>query len=122
MNRKQKIQAILSGIIIGFVNGFFGGGGGMIAVPILSKVFCLKQKSAHATAIAVILPITVISIIFYFVSGNDIIELNNVIYTAVGVTAGGVLGAVALKKINNGFLSKTFSIIMLVAGVKMLFF
>lgn len=122
MNKKQKFQAVLSGLFIGLVNGFFGGGGGMIAVPILSKVLKLEQKVAHATAIAVILPITVISVIFYFVSGNDIIELSSVIYTAVGVTAGGVLGALFLKNINNSFLCRLFAIIMMVAGVKMLFF
>ena len=39
---------------------FFGGGGGMVCVPILQKVLFLESKQAHATAIAVIFPLSLI--------------------------------------------------------------
>jgi hypothetical protein len=35
---KSKLPLIVSGIAIGIVNGFFGGGGGMVCVPILEKL------------------------------------------------------------------------------------
>ena len=35
---------ILSGIFIGFVNGFWGGGGGMICVPILTNLLKQSEK------------------------------------------------------------------------------
>ena len=35
---KDKFKLILSGLTIGIVNGFFGGGGGMICVPLLEKI------------------------------------------------------------------------------------
>ena len=37
MKGKFKIFSYLSGILIGAVNGLFGAGGGIIAVPILEK-------------------------------------------------------------------------------------
>ena len=43
------------GGIIGFLNGLLGAGGGMVAVPVLKKEMDTKQ--AHATSIAVIIPI-----------------------------------------------------------------
>ncbi|MEG2002466.1 MAG: TSUP family transporter, partial [Clostridia bacterium] len=50
---KQKIIMIASGIATGFANGFFGGGGGMITVPVLAKALKYEEKKAHATALLV---------------------------------------------------------------------
>ncbi|MBO4594177.1 MAG: TSUP family transporter, partial [Clostridia bacterium] len=47
---------IIVGIIAGLINGLFGGGGGMIVVPCLKYLLKYETDSAHATAIAVILP------------------------------------------------------------------
>ena len=53
-NLKQWLLDAIFGSIIGFINGFLGGGGGMVAVPLLEKIKKLDNKKAHATAIAVI--------------------------------------------------------------------
>lgn len=111
---------ILIGAIIGLINGFFGGGGGMIVVPVLEKFFHMPQKKSHATAIFVILPISIASSIIY-------ITKNSVKFGAgwpiiLGVIGGGALGTVLLKKINNGVLKIVFAVLILVAGVNLLFF
>ena len=51
----ENIKKIFAGVCIGIVNGLFGAGGGMIAVPIL-KYMGFERKDAHKNAIAVILP------------------------------------------------------------------
>ncbi len=38
---------LFTGAIIGFVNGFWGGGGGMICVPLLQNVIKLPEKKAY---------------------------------------------------------------------------
>ena len=58
INKKSVVTAV-SGVLIGAVNGLFGAGGGMLAVPLLTKLG-LERKQAHANAVAVILPITVL--------------------------------------------------------------
>ena len=121
MKSFKKISlALLFGGLTGFINGFFGGGGGMIAVPILSKIFKLEQKQAHATSIAVILPISVVSSIIYAVNGS--IDFLTLAVCAAGVLLGGVLGALALKKAKNKILEYVFCGVMLFAGAKLLFF
>ena len=67
---KEKLYLILTGVVTGLANGFFGGGGGMIVVPLLTFLLKMKTKSAHATAIAIILPVSVISAIVYFIKGS----------------------------------------------------
>ena len=49
MNSKKgkNIKLALSGVAVGAVNGMFGAGGGMLAVPLLKRVG-LTQREAHA--------------------------------------------------------------------------
>ena len=103
------------GSVIGFINGFLGSGGGMIAVPILEKVKKLESKSAHATAIAVMLPFSVISGLVY-VFNLDFDWLIVGIMT-LAATVGGVLGCFFLKNLSNKVIRIIFAVIMAFAGV-----
>lgn len=109
----------LFGLFIGFVNGFFGGGGGMICVPILSSLICLPSKVSHATAILVMLPLSISSFIVY--AFKNTIDINNFIVIGIAFSVGGLLGAFLLKKINNVLLGLIFSLIIIVAGLRLLF-
>lgn len=122
MNKKQKIWLAVLGSVVGLVNGFFGGGGGMLVVPMLMIITKMAPKQSHATAILIILPITVISVVVYLFGGAIKTEPLNVALTTLGVVAGGVIGAFALKKVSNSLLVKAFAVVMVIAGVKMLFF
>lgn len=53
-----------AGALVGIINILLGAGGGILAVPILKKNG-LTQKQAQANAVAVILPLTIISFIIY---------------------------------------------------------
>ena len=109
---------ILAGIFIGAINGFFGGGGGMVCVPVLLLLGLVNQK-AHATAILVMLPISIASGFVYYTSG--VIEWDIALWIALGSVIGGALGAFCLKKISNIALQYIFAIVVIVAGVRMLF-
>ena len=102
---------------MGIVNGVFGAGGGMIVVPILKRVG-LNQKAAQANAIAVILPITVISAVLYltksYVTFSDCF-----VYIPTGLIGSGV-ATFALQKFSNKFLQKVFAAFMIYAGIRLL--
>ncbi len=120
MKFSKVLILILTGVVTGAVCGLFGGGGGMIVVPMLTLLCALKEKEAHATAIAIILPITLISGIIQIISGNY--DLNVGIPTLIGSVIGGAIGGILLKKISGKWLVKIFAVIMLIAGVKLLMF
>ena len=118
MKKIKKWQILLFGALIGVVNGFFGGGGGMVVVPLLNKLFKMEQKKAQATALFVILPISLVSTIVYlchssiaFASGWPVI---------LGIVGGGVIGATLLNKLNNNVVKYIFIFFMLLGGVGML--
>lgn len=106
-----------AGAFIGAINGFFGGGGGMICVPVLLAVG-LFNRQAHATAILTMVPISIASAVVYYSSG--VIDWMTLLWVTLGSVVGGVIGALLLKKIPNLVLQYLFALVVLAAGVKML--
>ncbi len=107
----------ISGILLGIINGLLGSGGGMVAVPLLKKMG-LDQRTAQANAVAVILPVSVVSIVFYAFSGN--LPVSDTLPFALGGVAGTFLGTFLLQKISNKWLNIVFSALMVYAGVRLL--
>ena len=116
---KNTVFAILLGGISGFLSGLLGGGGGMIVVPFLTYMMKKPTKIAHATAILIILPVTMVSGIVYAASGFFSLSIG--LPTAIGVTVGGAAGALILRKTPPSWVQKIFGFVMLLAGLKMLF-
>lgn len=117
MNKKKKIMMV-SGAIIGFINGLFGGGGGMIAVPIFEKILGYELKKSHATAIAMILPISIVTALVYLLGGT--FNLGVGLWCGAGVIIGGAVGAMLLNKLNSSIVGKIFALVMLFSGIKLL--
>lgn len=111
---------IAGGLGVGFANGFFGGGGGMLCVPLLDKALKAPTKVAHATAMLIILPISIASAITY-VSGGYF-DLRLTLIVGGGVVAGGIAGALLLKKLRSGVVAIIFALLMIAAGIKLAFF
>ncbi len=118
MKKVKKIYILIFGAIIGLINGFFGGGGGMVVVPVLNKLFGLEQKKAQATALFVILPISLVSTIVYLC--NNAISFAHGWPVILGIILGGVVGASLLNKMNNKVIKGIFVFFMLLGGVGML--
>lgn len=116
--KRKTALLIIGGGLIGALNGLFGGGGGMIAVPLL-HAGGLEEVKAHATAIAVILPASLISGAVYLFSG--LTPFNILLPAALGVAAGGYLGAKLLGKLSSRVAAFLFACFMLAAGLRTLF-
>ena len=116
----KKGLTVLVALLIGFANGFFGGGGGMLLVPLLDKGLGCSVKKSHATAVAIILPVSLAGAITYIINGFAPV-LETVITTG-GCIAGGVVGALLLKKLPSGVVGIIFSLFMLASAVKLIFF
>ena len=117
LNGWKTVGTIAAGAAIGFTGGMFGGGGGMLCVPLLEKVMGEKTKVAHATAILVMLPVTAASAIMYTLSG--FFETAPIIAAGAGVSAGGIGGALLLKVLPEKLVAFVFSLLMIMAGLIM---
>lgn len=114
----RQAAMIVAGVFIGAVNGVFGAGGGMLAVPALTYIGGLDQKTAHASAIACMLPLCLISAVVYSLRSS--FDVFVVLPTAIGVFAGGLVGAALLKKLPAQWLSFLFYALMMLCGIKMI--
>ena len=109
----ETAKRIVCGTCVGLANSLFGGGGGMIAVPLLTKLG-LSEKEAHATAILVILPVSLLSFFVYCCRGNFVGSI--AIPTAVGVLFGGLIGAKLLQKLPTKYITIIFAFLQALAG------
>ena len=120
MERKGNLteKRLLCGGLVGVANSLFGGGGGMLAVPLLKSTDLTAQR-AHATAILVILPVSLCSFIVYAFRGY--FEGAVLVPTAIGVTLGGALGAKLLGKLPTKTIELIFAALQLMAGAFLVF-
>ncbi len=114
---KKNLKLALSGVAVGAVNGMFGAGGGMLTVPLLKKSG-LSQREAHANAVAVILPVSVLSAIFYVMRGSVNIS-DSLPFIPTGLI-GAYIGTLIIKRISPVWLKRIFGGFMLYAGVRLL--
>lgn len=114
----QKAKIFFSGILIGLINALFGAGGGMIAVPVL-KSLGLEQKQAQATAISIILPLSLISTAVYLYRGY--FEISQAFWYIPFGLVGAIVGTKLMKKAPNKMLKNIFCVFMIWAGVRMIF-
>lgn len=117
--KNKPIILIGIGLITGFVNGLFGSGGGTLVVPALVFLLGMLDYKAHATAISIILPLSVVSTFIYL--RNNVIELNIALITVLGGVIGSFLGAKLLKKVPTPILRKIFGSVIIITAIRMIF-
>lgn len=115
---KKYWKHVVIGVICGFLNGLFGAGGGSVVVPAMEKFLNVDEKKSHATAIGIILLMSIVSSWLYIKNGFFDLKLW-VLVTAGGVI-GGLVGANALDKIPKKWLKIIFGAVILFTAVKMI--
>jgi len=109
----------LIGFFSGITNGLFGAGGGTVAVLALTFVFDISQHKAQATAISIILPLSLISSFIYYKNGFTTMDIT--FKVALGGIIGSYVGSNALNRIPANYLRKIFGLFMIVAAIRMVF-
>ena len=115
---KKRLLYAIVGIVSGFLNGVLGAGGGTVIVPALERLFGVPPHRAHATAISIILPISMVSSYFYLQKG--LFELKSTLIIAAAGVVGGVIGALALKRFSGRTLRIAFALLLVFMGIRML--
>lgn len=118
INTKKKRFAYLGSLLVGFINGLLGAGGGMLAVPLLKKAGA-EQKQAHATSIALIFPLCIFSAALYLIDGK--VAFSDALGYLPAGAVGAVIGAFLLSKIKDSWLRKIFALFIIWSGVRMWF-
>ena len=114
----SKTRSALSGAAVGLINGLLGAGGGMVLVPLLVGWCGLEDKKAFATAISIILPLSLTSIAVFAM--RESLPLGEAWPYLLGGAIGGGLGGLLFKKMTANALHKLLGVVILWGGVQLL--
>ena len=115
---KAAWTARLAGGAAGLANGLFGGGGGMVVLPIQSRWGGLSQRKLYATCVGVIFPVCLVSAAVYLWKGG--VSLGEALPYLAGGLIGGWLGGKLYGRISTKFLKWLFAAFLFYAGGKYL--
>ena len=114
----KTIKTAAVGLVVGFANGIFGSGGGTILVPALQRYYDMETHKSHATALFVILPLSLLSAGMYLRA--QAVDWQVVLWITLGGVFGGFFGAKLLNKISSKWLHRIFGVFMLIAAFRMI--
>lgn len=122
-NKKIKkfldiLKLVLVGTAAGFINGFFGAGGGLLLVPMIHYICKQDTKVAHATTLVCVLFMCIASSVLYIIKGQ--VDYKLFLSCAAGSVVGSLIGTKLLKKLKNKIIDLVFSFVLIGAGVLML--
>ncbi len=116
-NKSGFLKTSLIGFAVGLINGIFGSGGGTLLVPCLVFLMGVEDHKAHATAISIILPLSLISSFIYI--RHDVVDPTLTLKVAIGSVAGALLGSCVLNRFSVNALRNIFGIFMIIAALRM---
>lgn len=114
---KNNFKALLVGGAGGICAGLIGIGGGIVMVPCMVNFLGFSQYAAHATSLAAIAPLAVLSAIVYNSYGN--LDLFLAMLFALGGMIGAYLGSSLMPYINPNILKRILAILCILTAIKM---
>ncbi len=106
---------VTAGLAAGCVTGLFGGGGGMVLVPLLTLLTDLKEDSIFPSSIGVILPICVTALVL-----SPDIRFADALPWLPGSLLGGILAGKYGQKIPVKWLHRSLGVLILWGGFRYL--
>lgn len=113
---KQRMRLCVIGLLAGAANGLFGAGGGLFLVPLLTGWCSLNTKQALATSVAVVLPLSAVSLTVFLLRGE--MPWDTAIPYALGGVAGGLLSGRLLRRLSGLWLKRLFAVLLLLGGIR----
>lgn len=113
---KTPLRISAAGGATGLANGLFGGGGGMVLVPMLSGH--LSERKLYATCVGVIFPVCALSAAVYWLQGG--LDLTQALPYLAGGAVGGWIGGKCYGRVPTKVLKWLFAAFLFYAGVKYL--
>lgn len=119
--RKRAIQSILCGMIVGFICGFIGAGGGMMMLLILTSVLGYELKTAVGTSVFIMTFTALTGAVSHFAIGGTpdwTVWILCVVFTFLWAR----IAAVFANKATPKTLNRATGVILVVLGVAVMAF
>lgn len=120
-SKKRAIQSVVCGVLIGFICGFVGAGGGMIMLLILTTVLGYELKTAVGTSVFIMTFTALTGAVSHFAIGGlpDVtVWILCVVFTLIWAR----IAAVFANKATPKTLNRVTGVILVVLGIVVLLF
>ncbi len=112
----KKYRFLCTGALAGLTNGLFGAGGGLFLVPLLSRWCGLSTRSAFATSVAIIFPLSIVSVILYHQNGT--LSIATALPYLIGGALGGLIAGRVFQNMKLLWLRRIFGLLILYGGIR----
>lgn len=119
--KKRAVQSVICGIMIGFICGFIGAGGGMMMLLILTSVLGYELKTAVGTSVFIMAFTAFTGAVSHFVIGgvpNLLVWVLCVVFTLVWAR----IAAVFANKAQPKTLNRATGIVLVILGIAVFLF
>ncbi len=113
---RNNIKYAITGSLAGAANGFFGAGGGMFLVPLLVRWCAVEERRAFATSVAVIFPLSIVSVFIYWMQGS--LQLRAALPYLIGGGLGGLIAGRIFKTVKLVWIRRAFGVLIVYGGVR----
>ncbi len=119
--KKRAVQSVVCGVLIGFICGFVGAGGGMMMLLILTSVLGYELKTAVGTSVFIMAFTALTGAASHFAIGGVpdlIVCISCVVFTLLWAR----IAAVFANKAEPKILNRVTGIVLVILGVAVLLF
>ncbi len=117
-NARLVPACVALGVVVGFLSGYLGLGGGFLVVPILQGVFGLSMKQATGTSLVSVAVLAVPAFVTHALLGHVAWVIG--ILFVIGSVIGTRLGARILCHVNDRLLTGLFGVVLIASGIVMI--
>lgn len=118
MKLPKQSGICFAGLCAGIINGLLGAGGGMVLVPLLTKLTSLKDDEVFPASVSIIFPISLISLLFAWGAGAP--DWSTALPYLLGSAGGGIAAGLFSKRIPVKWLHRILGILILWGGLRYL--
>lgn len=111
-------QTIFFGIVIGMINGYFGAGGGLSMLAVLTMLLGYDLKRAIGTSVFIMTFTALVGASTHFIIGG--IEIIPLIVTSISAFIGAVISSAYANKINEVTLNKVIGVFLIIYGISLI--
>ena len=115
--KKRIVQSVVSGIVIGFICGFVGAGGGMMMLLILTSILGYELKTAVGTSVFIMTFTALTGSISHFAMGKETPDILVMSLCIVFTFVWARIAAVFANKASAKTLNRATGIVLVVLGV-----
>ncbi len=110
---------LIAGVLIGFLTGFLGVGGGFLIVPTLAIALAFTMRTAIGTSLAIIAATSLLGLAVHLLAGRSI-DLDITLAMTAGCVAGAFAGGALVTDVPQRLIGRAFAILVTAVAVYLL--